>query len=117
MPDLPIAEHRITTGPLPASTKIHLPGAIHPDIRVAMREIAVSGGEAPLRVYDTSGPYTDPDHLSDIAAGLPALRAGWIAARGDVVRAARHENVGFDPRVGHGRGRECPDQRQIAFKA
>ncbi len=107
MPDLPIAEHRITTGPLPASTKIHLPGAIHPDIRVAMREIAVSGGEAPLRVYDTSGPYTDPDHLSDIAAGLPALRAGWIAARGDVEAYAGRDpkpeddglRVGEAPRV------------------
>ena len=101
MPDLPIAEHRITTGPLPASTKIHLAGAIHPDIRVAMREIAVSGGEAPLRVYDTSGPYTDPDHVSDIAAGLPALRAGWIAARGDVEsysgRDPRPEDDGLRP--------------------
>ncbi len=84
MPDLPIPEHRITKGPLPASSKIHITGRIHPDIRVAMREIAVSGGEAPLRVYDTSGPYTDPAHPADIAAGLPALRAGWIAARGDV---------------------------------
>ncbi len=84
MPDLPIPEHRITTGPLPASRKIHLPGVLHPGIRVAMREIAVSGGEAPLRVYDTSGPYTDPAYPAAIARGLPALRAEWIAGRGDV---------------------------------
>ena len=91
MPDLPIAQHRITTGPLPASRKVHLPGALHPGLRVAMREIAVSGGEPPLRVYDTSGPYTDPAHAADIAAGLPPLRAGWIAARGDVEPYAGRE--------------------------
>src|SRR5690349_11465513 len=48
-------------------------------VRVPMREIALSGGEPPVTVYDTSGPRID-----DVRVGLPALRAEWIAARGDV---------------------------------
>src|SRR3546814_7366273 len=51
-----------------------------------MREIDLEPGcgEPPLRVYDTSGPYTDPAASIDIMAGLPALRRPWIEARGDV---------------------------------
>jgi len=77
---------RVTSGPLPASTKVYRPGWRHPDLRVPMREIALhpSSGEPPLAVYDSSGPYTDPAADIDIARGLPALRSGWIAARGDV---------------------------------
>ena len=57
MPDtLPLQRPAITTGPLPASRKIHVAGQLHPEIRVAMRQISVSGGEPALRVYDTSGP-------------------------------------------------------------
>ena len=76
--------------PLPASRKIYVEGS-RPDIRVPMREIAQTdtpasfGAEAnpPLAVYDTSGPYTDPDARIDIRQGLPALRAAWIDERGD----------------------------------
>jgi phosphomethylpyrimidine synthase len=80
------SELGIVTGPLPASRKIHVPGERHPDLRVAMREVALSpsAGEPPLRIYDSSGPYTDGGAAIDIQAGLPPLRAGWIAARGDV---------------------------------
>ncbi|WP_299438659.1 phosphomethylpyrimidine synthase ThiC [uncultured Rhodospira sp.] len=76
----------VTTGPLPASRKVYHPGALHPDIRVPMREIAVhpSAGEPPVTVYDASGPYTDPDAAIAIEQGLPRLRADWIMARGDV---------------------------------
>ncbi|MBU0798965.1 MAG: phosphomethylpyrimidine synthase ThiC [Alphaproteobacteria bacterium] len=76
----------VTTGPLPASRKIHVPGSIFPDIRVALREIDLepSSGEKPVRVYDTSGPYSDPAASIDIARGLPTLRRPWIEARGDV---------------------------------
>ncbi|KGM35058.1 phosphomethylpyrimidine synthase ThiC [Inquilinus limosus] len=93
----------VTTGPLPASRKVHVPGERHADLRVAMREIVLSpeSGEPPLRVYDASGPYTDPAALIDIGAGLPPLRAGWIAARGDVEaydgRAVRPEDDGRRP--------------------
>ena len=75
----------VTTGPLPASTKRHVAGQLHPDIRVPMRDITLhpSAGEPPVTVYDASGPYTDPAVTTDITRGLPPLREGWIAARGD----------------------------------
>nr|WP_183955611.1 phosphomethylpyrimidine synthase ThiC [Sphingobium fontiphilum] len=71
----------VTTGPIRGSRKIHVG-----PLNVAMREIALEpgSGEAPVRVYDTSGPYTDPNAQIDIMAGLPKLRRDWIVARGDV---------------------------------
>jgi phosphomethylpyrimidine synthase len=76
----------VSTGPMPASRKIHIAGELHPGLRVAMREVdlAPSAGEPPVRIYDTSGPYTDPRAIIDIEAGLPAIRAEWIRGRGDV---------------------------------
>jgi len=76
--------------PLPRSRKAYVEGS-RPDIRVPMREISQSdtpasfGAEAnpPVYVYDTSGPYTDPQARIDIRAGLPPLRARWIEERGD----------------------------------
>ncbi|TXG85279.1 MAG: phosphomethylpyrimidine synthase ThiC [Sphingomonadales bacterium] len=86
----------VTAGPIRGSRKIHVgPHA------VPMREIALhpSANEPPVRVYDTSGPYTDPAVAIDINAGLPRLRSGWIAARGDVEaydgRHVRPEDNGF----------------------
>ena len=82
MADIPAkAEIGVTTGPIRGSRKIHVGPR-----RVAMREIHLepSSGEPPVRVYDTSGPYTDPDAQIDIMAGLPALRRDWILGRGDV---------------------------------
>jgi phosphomethylpyrimidine synthase len=75
---------------------------MHKDIRVAMREIEVAGGKEPaVRVYDPSGPYTDPAHAIDIRTGLPPLRDKWIRARGDVEesrgRAVRPEDNGLKP--------------------
>ncbi|HSW05034.1 phosphomethylpyrimidine synthase ThiC, partial [Aquabacterium sp.] len=67
--------------PFPASRKVHVEGSL-PGVRVPMREITLSNGET-LTVYDTAGPYTDPDAAIDIRSGLPALREAWIAARGD----------------------------------
>ena len=71
----------VTTGPIRGSSKIHVG-----PLKVAMREIHLepSSGEPPVRVYDTSGPYTDPAATIDIARGLPQLRRDWIMARGDV---------------------------------
>lgn len=79
------------TRPYPGSRKIYVEGST-PDIRVAMREILQSdtaasfGAEVnpPIPVYDTSGPYTDPDISIDLMKGLPDLRSHWIEARGDV---------------------------------
>jgi phosphomethylpyrimidine synthase len=65
----------------PASTKTYLQGS-RPDLRVPMREVALSTGDSVV-LYDTSGPYTDPTLKTDIRLGLPALREGWIAERGD----------------------------------
>src|SRR5690606_14269383 len=78
------------TRPIPGSRKIFVEGS-RADLRVPMREIALAqtptlfGGEdnPPVTVYDTSGPYTDPDARIDLSHGLPALRARWIVERGD----------------------------------
>ena len=97
--DLSETGFTVSAGPLPASRKLYVPGERHPDLRVAMREICVGGGEPPVRVYDPSGPYTDPDVAVDIRQGLPALREAWIRARGDVEeytgRAIRPEDDGL----------------------
>ncbi len=68
--------------PLPASTKTHEPGVLHPQLRVPLREIALTNGER-IAVYDTSGPYTDPAVATDVRRGLPTPRAAWIESRGD----------------------------------
>ena len=78
------------TQPIPGSRKIFVPGS-RADLQVPMREIVQTrtptlfGGEEnpPVTVYDTSGPYTDPQARIDLAAGLAPLRAAWIAERGD----------------------------------
>ena len=71
----------VTTGPIRGSRKVHIG-----PYNVAMREIDLepSSGEPPLRVYDTSGPYTDPAVQIDIQAGLAPLRRQWQLDRGDV---------------------------------
>jgi phosphomethylpyrimidine synthase len=76
----------ITCGSLPASQKIYIPGTLHPDIRIPMREISVhpTAGEPPVRVYDPSGPYTETDAKIDIRQGLPRLRRSWGAHGKDV---------------------------------
>ncbi|MBX9749667.1 phosphomethylpyrimidine synthase ThiC [Arenimonas sp.] len=108
MPDTLPALHPVTTGPLPASRKIHVAGQLHPGIRVAMREIAVSGGEAPLRVYDTSGPYTDAAIRTDIGRGLAPHRHEWILARGDVEAIAGREQKPEDDGLKPGEERRVP---------
>ncbi|MDO9216699.1 MAG: phosphomethylpyrimidine synthase ThiC, partial [Lacisediminimonas sp.] len=76
--------------PLPNSAKVYVEGS-RPDIRVPMRAVSQSDTPAsmgaepnpPIYVYDTSGPYTDPDVRIDIRSGLAPLRGAWIAERGD----------------------------------
>ena len=67
----------ITRGALPGSKKLLVNG-------VPFREVALAGGEAPIRLYDTSGPYTDENIDIDIDKGLRGMRRDWILARGDV---------------------------------
>jgi len=89
-------ELKVTTGPIRGSRKIRVG-----ELGVAMRAVDLepSSGEPPVTLYDTSGPYTDPDARIDIMAGLPELRAQWIRARGDVEevdqREIRPEDNGF----------------------
>lgn len=91
----------VTTGPLPASTKIFLAGDMHPDIRVPLRQIALhpTSGEPPVNVYDASGPYTDPQAAIAIDQGLARQRTAWVQARGDVEaydgRDIKPEDNGF----------------------
>jgi phosphomethylpyrimidine synthase len=78
---------------LPASKKIFVEGTLHKDVRVPMREITVTDTKSytgavtpndPVRVYDCSGPWGDPEFKGSVEVGLPALRANWIRSRGDV---------------------------------
>jgi phosphomethylpyrimidine synthase len=78
---------------LPASRKVFVAGTIHSDVRVPMREIEVSPTKSytgaitknePVRVYDCSGPWGDPEFNGTVEEGLPALRHDWILKRGDV---------------------------------
>ena len=86
----------VTTGPIRGSRKVHVG-----PLGVSMREVVLeaSAKEAPVRLYDTSGPYTDPAIAIDINAGLAPRRAAWIAARGDVEeysgRAIKPEDNGL----------------------
>src|SRR5438046_730375 len=78
---------------LPNSRKVYVPGSRHPDLRVPFREISLAPTKTmsgqlevnePVRVYDTSGPWADPDFHGDVEQGLPPLRQRWILQRGDV---------------------------------
>ncbi|WNG16384.1 phosphomethylpyrimidine synthase ThiC [Cystobacter fuscus] len=85
----------ITRGPLPASRKVYVSGVLNPELRVPLREIRQTPtrhGHGPdaketpnpsVFVYDSSGPYTDPDVQLDLRRGLPPVRADWIERRGD----------------------------------
>ncbi len=82
------AAHR----PLPNSRRVYVSGS-RPGVRVPMREIALASTRQPdgtvvendpVRVYDTSGPWGDPEFTGAVTEGIPALRRPWIAGRGDV---------------------------------
>ncbi len=96
-----------STQPFPQSRKIYVQGS-RPDLRVPMREITVSDTQtsrgpeknAPIWVYDTSGPYTDPAAQIDVRQGLPPVRAAWIEERGDTERLSRASSE-------YGRAREA----------
>lgn len=94
---IPSEASKITRDPFPASKKIYVQGNIHKDVKVAMREISLTPSKAlfsknpdeevqndPVTVYDTSGPYTDPNIEIDVKKGIPKIRQQWILDRGDV---------------------------------
>jgi len=100
-------QNTITREPLPGSRKIHVKGELH-DISVAMREIILSPTklsngkieENPSAIiYDTSGPYTDPNYAIDLKKGLPCIREEWILKRGDVERLENYSSEYFSQRL------------------
>jgi phosphomethylpyrimidine synthase len=79
--------------PLPASAKVFVPGKLHTDVRVPLREIQLADTKGPngrmelnaaVRVYDCSGPWGDPAFTGRVEEGLPPVRQNWILTRGDV---------------------------------
>ena len=86
----------VTTGPVIGSRKIHSCPEGRPDLRVPFREIDLhpSANEPPFRIYDTSGPYTDPAARIDLEAGLTPLRSPWLERRGLAPVAPRGEAGG-----------------------
>src|SRR5262245_2160058 len=81
-----LATPKVTTGPVAGSRKIHVTPEAAPDLRVPLREIALSkeAGEPPLPVYDTSGPYTDDNAAVDVENSLKRARVDWVRERGGV---------------------------------
>ena len=84
----------LTREPFPASTKSFIQGS-RDDLRVPVRDIRLTNGET-VSVYDTSGPYTDPNAQIDVRRGLPQVRAAWIADRGDTEVYAGRPPVSLD---------------------
>ena len=75
----------------PNSRRIYVSGKIHPELQVSFREISQSPTRSPdgrteenpkVGVYDTSGPWGDPDFRGEVGEGLPPLRRAWILGRG-----------------------------------
>jgi phosphomethylpyrimidine synthase len=103
----------LSTKPFTGSQKIYVEGS-RPDVRVAMREVHLAPTQLqddnteinqPVRIYDTSGVYTDPDVTIDVRQGLDPLRQSWITERGDTVELEqftseytnlRNQNIGLD---------------------
>ncbi|WP_434748132.1 phosphomethylpyrimidine synthase ThiC [Paenibacillus amylolyticus] len=114
--------------PFPGSRKVYIQGS-RPDIAVPEREIALHDTNTPqgvehnepLRVYDTSGPMTDPEFQMDIRAGLPTLRTHWIMERGDVEayegRAIKPEDNGLKPGGRRAGAEEYPGLRGQPLRA
>src|SRR5580700_4908360 len=99
----------ITRGPLPGSRKVLVDG-------VPFREVALSGGEAPVRLYDTSGPYTDDTVAIDIEKGLAARRRDWILARGDVEEYVGRERQPEDDGLKRGERLSVPQFQREGVK-
>jgi len=80
-----LATPKVTTGPLTASRKVYSRPDSAPDLRVPVREIALTDPNEPaLPVYDTTGPYTDNDAAIDVEQGLKRARTEWVKERGGV---------------------------------
>jgi len=98
-----------TREPFPASKKVYVPGSVHPELRVPMRDVLLTNGEA-VSLYDTSGPYTEASAAIDVRQGLAPLRAPWIAARGDTEAYAGRAAHALDEGAKH----EARDAERLA---
>jgi phosphomethylpyrimidine synthase len=110
-----IAPQSVTTGAIQGSRKVYAAPAGRPDIRVPFREVVLTDpNEAPVRVYDPSGPYTQDDAAIDLSKGLPLVREPWIAARNYAaieprpVKPEDNGNVSADALVA-----PCPAERVV----
>jgi len=108
--------------PLPNSTRVYVPGKLHPELRVPFRQIKLSPTKSsncqaevnrPVRVYDCSGPWGDPAFAGNVEHGLPALRDKWILARGDVEQTA----VSYKPIPGHSDASIPPSLQRTPLRA
>ena len=77
---------KVTTGPIAGSKKIYATPDAAPDLRVPLREVALtpSAKEDPIPLYDTSGPFTDPNVVIDVEKGISRARIAWVRERGGV---------------------------------
>ena len=108
--------------PLPNSRRVYVPGKLHPTVRVPFREIRLAPtksfngrveANAPVRVYDCSGPWGDPAFNGKVEQGLPPLRRAWILARGDV----EETEPSYRPVPGHSDAAIPPSLRRKALRA
>jgi phosphomethylpyrimidine synthase len=112
----PPSPKTVTTGPISGSAKVHTSPDGRPDIRVPFREITLdpSSGERPLRVYDTSGAFTDHASSIDLAAGLEPIRSTWMHGRGALAVVPRQVKPEDNGNVPDARLVEpCPAQRTV----
>ncbi|MGJ5640932.1 phosphomethylpyrimidine synthase ThiC [Formosa sp. S-31] len=89
-------QNGVTRQAFPNSKKVYVQGSLFPEIQVALREIKLSDTvdsmtrertpNQPVTVYDTSGPYTDPEKAIDVRKGIERIREPWVLKRGDVER-------------------------------
>ena len=80
-----IATPKVTTGAMSGSRKVYARPDAAPELRVPLREIALTeAGAPPVPVYDPSGPYTDPEVTIDVEQGLARTRIEWVRERGGV---------------------------------
>lgn len=115
----------------PGSRRIYVPGTLHSQVRVAMREVDLDDSlfpdgstekNAPVRVYDCSGPWGDPAFHGDSRKGIPTLRAAWITERGDTVpeedgaRVAADEKAPPTQRAYALRGIVTPEMEYVAIR-
>jgi phosphomethylpyrimidine synthase len=106
----------VTTGPLPGSRRVYTGPAQSPSLKVPHREIDLhpTANEPPVRVYDTSGPYSDPNAQIDVEHGLPRDRMDWIKRRGGVEAYEGREPSALDNGGASGKylAREFPVRHQ-----